>query len=75
MREPDEVAAMRRLKRVGWCVRADPARAGLQPLHGATAARCARWARGTSERPRPEGLKDWLAERFRQLRGNAHVVR
>jgi transposase len=77
MQTPDEVAAMLRLKALGWgikriakalgcshmTVRHYVAQGGWQPHRG----------RG---RPRAlAGLEDWLAERFRRHAGNADVVR
>jgi transposase len=77
MQTPDEVAAMLRLKALGWgikriakalgcshmTVRHYVAQGGWQPYRG----------RG---RPRAlAGLEDWLAERFRRHAGNADVVR
>ena len=77
MQTPDEVAAMLRLKALGWgikriarelgcshmTVRHDVAQGGWRPHRG----------RG---RPRAlAGLEDWLAERFRRHAGNADVVR
>lgn len=77
MQTPDEVAAMLRLKALGWgikriakalgcshmTVRHYVAQGGWRPYRG----------RG---RPRAlAGLEDWLAERFRRHAGNADVVR
>jgi transposase len=77
MQTPDEVAAMLRLKALGWgikriakalgcshmTVRHYVAQGGWQPYRG----------RG---RPRAlAGLEAWLAERFRRHAGNADVVR
>jgi hypothetical protein len=77
MRTPDEVAAMLRLRVLGW---------GEQRI--ATALGCnlrtvRRYlaAEGWVDYRRPrrakllEGLEDWLAERFRRHLGNADVVR
>jgi transposase len=77
MRTPDEVAAMLRLRALGW---------GERRI--ATALRCSRRAvrrylavEGWVGYRRPrrgkklDGLQEWLAERFRRHRGNADVVR
>jgi transposase len=77
MLAPDEVAAMVRLKSLGW---------GTRKI--AAALRCSRttvkryvevggWVAYRQPRRgrRLDGLDDWLAERFRRHRGNAEVVR
>ena len=78
MRTPDEVAAMLRLKALGWGIRRIAREARLQPHDGAALS----WPRrldGPYRRagrpPALDGLEDWLAERFRRHRGNADVVR
>jgi transposase len=77
MLEPDEVAAMMRLHRLGWgtrrlaqqfgcsrtTVRRYIAAGGWQPFAGAR--------RGG----KLDGLEEWLRERFQRHRGNADVVR
>src|SRR5918996_485668 len=77
MLEPDEVAAMMRLHRLGWgtrrlaqqfgCSRTTVKRyvaaGGWQPFAGARRGR------------KLDGLEEWLRERFHRHRGNADVVR
>jgi transposase len=77
MLEPDEVAAMMRLHRLGWgtrrlaqqfgcsrtTVRRYVAAGGWQPFAGARRGR------------KLDGLEAWLRERFHRHRGNADVVR
>jgi transposase len=77
MLEPDEVAAMMRLHRLGWgtrrlaqqfgcsrtTVRRYVAAGGWQPFAGARRGR------------KLDGVEEWLRERFHRHRGNADVVR
>ena len=77
MREPDEVAAMLRLKALGWGVRRIARELGCSHMTVRRYLETGGWA-GYAKTPRPkalDGLEDWLAERFRQHRGNADVVR
>jgi transposase len=77
MLAPDEVAAMVRLKSLGWGTRKIAAALGCSrttvkryvEVGGFVAYRQPRRGR------RLDGLDHWLAERFRQHRGNAEVVR
>jgi transposase len=77
MLAPDEVAAMVRLKSLGWGTRKIAAALGCSrttvkryiEAGGFVAYRQRRRGR------RLDGLDDWLAQRFRQHRGNAEVVR
>jgi len=77
MLAPDEVAAMVRLKSLGWGTRKIAAALGCSrttvkryiEAGGFAAYRQPRRGR------RLDGLDDWLAQRFRQHRGNAEVVR
>jgi transposase len=77
MRTPDEVAAMLRLKALGWGERRIAAELGCNrrtvrrylSLEGWVSYRRPRRAR------KLDGLDAWLAERFRRHRGNADVVR
>jgi transposase len=77
MRTPDEVAAMVRLKGLGFGVKRIARALGCSPvtvrryLAQGGYVRYRRRARGR----RLAGLEDWLAERFRQHAGNADVVR
>lgn len=77
MREPDEVAAMLRLKALGWGVRRIARELGCSHMTVRRYLETGGWA-GYAKTPRPkvlDGLEEWLAERFRQHRGNADVVR
>src|ERR1700761_6442055 len=77
MRTPEEVAAMLRLSALGWgskriaaefgCSRATVKR--FLELEGWVRYRRARRQRAL------DGLESWVAERFRQHRGNADVIR
>lgn len=77
MRTPDEVAAMLRLRELGWGTKRIAAELGCSrntvkryiEAQGWRAYRRPRRAR------RLDGLEDWLFARFRQHRGNADVVR
>lgn len=77
MREPDEVAAMIRLHRLGWGVRRIAEEIGCSHM----TVRRYLAAGGPVAYQAPErssvldGLEAWLAERFRRHRGNADVVR
>jgi transposase len=77
MRTPDEVAAMLRLKALGWGIKRIARELGCSHMtvrrylaKGGFVAyrRPARWRTLA-------GLEDWLAERFRRHAGNADVVR
>jgi transposase len=77
MRTPDEVAAMLRLRALGWGAKRIAAEFGCSratvrrylAAGGWTACRMPRRRRAL------DGLEDWLGERFRRHRGNADVVR
>ncbi len=77
MRTPDEVAAIIGLRDLGWGIRRIAREVGCSHV---TVRRYVA-ARGWTGYRRPrrakalEGLDEWLAERFRQHRGNADVVR
>jgi transposase len=77
MREPDEVAAMLRLKALGWGVRRIARELGCSHMTVRRYLSAGGWA--VYRRPRRsrvlDGLEAWLAERFYQHRGNADVVR
>lgn len=77
MREPDEVAAMLRLKALGWGVRRIARELGCSHMTVRRYLAAGGWtAYRKPERPRMlDGLEVWLAERFCQHRGNADVVR
>lgn len=77
MRMPDEVAAMLHLHRLGWGLRRIAREVGCSPMTVQRYVSAEGWAPFRSA-PRPgalAGLEGWLAERFRQHRGNADVVR
>src|SRR5260370_3372863 len=73
----DEVAAMLRLKAVGWGVRRIAGELGCSHMTVRRYLSEGGWVayRGRG-RPRTlSGLEGWVAERFRQHAGNADVVR
>ncbi|MFL9823976.1 IS21 family transposase [Rhodoplanes sp. SY1] len=77
MRTPDDVAAMVRLKGLGWGAKRIAAELGCSK------ATVRRWlglggwqaCRTVSRAKALDGLDEWLAERFRRHGGNADVVR
>ena len=77
MRTPDEVAAMVRLKALGWGAKRIAAELGC------SRNTVKRWLRNGGWRPmaspsrskKLDGLAAWLAERFRRHAGNADVDR
>ena len=77
MKEPDEVAAMLRLRGLGW----GPKRIGRELGLSKNTVKHYLRQNGWVPFRRPErtralgGLEDWLAERLRRHRGNADVVR
>jgi transposase len=77
MRAPDEVAAMVRLKALGWGVRRIAAEFGCSHMTVRRYLEAGGWV--AYRRPQRvsalAGLEVWLAERFRRHRGNADVVR
>jgi transposase len=77
MRAPDEVAAMVRLKALGWGVRRIAAELGCSHMTVRRYLEAGGWI--AYRRPRRvtalAGLEVWLADRFRRHRGNADVVR
>jgi transposase len=77
MRTPDEVAAMLRLKALGWGERRIAAALGCNRRTVRRYLASEGWVSyRTPRRPRKlDGLEDWLSERFRRHRGNADVVR
>jgi transposase len=77
MQTPDEVAAMLRLKALGWGVRRIAKELGCSHMTVRRYVADGGWAphRGGG-RPRAlAGLEDWVAERFYRHAGNADVVR
>ena len=77
MRTPDEVAAMLRLKALGWGERRIAAALGCNRRTVRRYLAADGWV--GYQKPRRtkalNGLEDWLAERFRRHGGNADVVR
>src|SRR5438128_7598017 len=77
MQTPDEVAAMLRLKALGWGVRRIAGELGCSHMTVRRYLSEGGWVayRGRG-RPRTlSGLEEWVAERFRRHAGNADVVR
>ena len=77
MRTPDEVAAMLRLRALGWGERRIATALGCNRRTVRRYLAAEGWV-GYRRPRRPkllEGLEDWLSERFRRHRGNADVVR
>jgi transposase len=77
MRTPDEVAAMLRLKGLGWGIRRIAAEFGCSHMTVRRYLDGGGWIayRAPRHRKALDGLGDWLADRFRRHRGNADVVR
>jgi transposase len=77
MKQPDEVAAMLRLKGLGWGYKRIALEFGVSPNTVRKWLREGGWRR--YERPRRsaklDGREEWLRERFLKHRGNADVVR
>lgn len=77
MRTPDDVAAMLRLRELGWGSKRIAAELGCSRNTVKRYLECGQWRAYRRERGRRvlDGLEDWLAEEFRRHRGNADVVR
>jgi transposase len=77
MKVPDEVAAMLRLRALGWGVRRIATELGCSHMTVRRYLDQGGWVGFQTPRRSKalDGLEDWLAERFRQHRGNADVVR
>src|SRR5213082_296232 len=79
MQTPEEVAAMLRLKALGWGVRRIAGELGCSHMTVRRYLAPGGWVayRGRGRgRPRTlTGLDEWVAERFRRHAGNADVVR
>jgi len=77
MRAPDDVSAMLRLSALGWGTKRIAAELGCGRNTVKRYLETGGWAAyQTPRRPKLlDGLEGWLAERFRQHRGNADVVR
>jgi len=77
MRTPDEVAAMLRLKALGWGERRIAGEVGCNRRTVRRYLAAEGWVgyRAPQRTKKLNGLEAWLAERFRRHRGNADVVR
>jgi transposase len=77
MQTPEEVAAMLRLKALGWGVRRIASELGCSHMTVRRYLAAGGWLayRGGGRRRTLAGLEDWVAERFRRHAGNADVVR
>jgi transposase len=77
MRTPDEVAAMLRVKALGWGVRRIAAEFGCSHVTVRRYLKADGWVEYQAPRRAKvlDALEGWLAARFRQHRGNADVVR
>ena len=77
MQTADEVAAMLRLKALGWGVRRIARELGCSHMTVRRYLSEGGWVpyRGRGRPSRLVGLEDWVAERFRRHGGNADVVR
>src|SRR5262249_26087889 len=77
MQTPEEVAAMLRLKALGWGVRRIAGELGCSHMTVRRYLAKGGWVayRGRGRRRTLSGLEDWVAERFRRHAGHADVVR
>jgi len=77
MQTPDEVAAMLRLKGLGWGIKRIARELGCSHMTVRHYVAQDGWLpyRGGGRRRVLAGLEDWVAERFRRHAGNADVVR
>jgi transposase len=77
MQIPDEVAAMLRLKAVGWGIRRIAGELGCSHMTVRRYVSEGGWVpyRGHGRPRRLAGLEDWVRERFCRHAGNADVVR
>ena len=78
MRTPDEVAAMLRLKALGWGIKRIARELGCSHMTVRRYVAEGGYVRYRRPARRPRalaGLEGWLAERFRRHGGNADVVR
>ena len=77
MRTPDEVAAMLRLRALGWGERRIATALGCNRQTVRRYLAAEGWVSHRTPRraKQLDGLQEWLAERFRRHRGNADVVR
>ena len=77
MQTPDEVAAMLRLRELGWGIKRIARELGCSHMTVRHYVAQGGWLpyRGGGRRRTLAGLEDWVAERFRRHAGNADVVR
>jgi transposase len=77
MVEPEQVAAMLRLKGQGWGTKRISAELGVNRGTVKRYLKAGGWQpfQPGKRKAKLDGLGDWLAERFRRHRGNADVVR
>jgi transposase len=77
MQTPEEVAAMLRLKALGWGVRRIAGELGCSHMTVRRYLVAGGWVayRGRGRRRTLSGIEEWVAERFRRHAGNADVVR
>ena len=77
MQTPDEVAAMLRLKSLGWGIKRIARELGCSHMTVRRYVTQGGWLpyRGRGRPRRLAGHEDWVAERFRRHAGNADVVR
>src|SRR3954468_3295691 len=78
MRTPDEVAAMLRLKALGWGIKRIARELGCSHMtvrRYVAEGGYVRYRRPAGRARALTGLEGWLAERFRRHGGNADVVR
>ncbi|MBV8097328.1 MAG: helix-turn-helix domain-containing protein [Acetobacteraceae bacterium] len=77
MKAPDEVAAMIRLKELGWGTKRIAAELGCSRNTVKRWLSCGSWQPcvGMSRSKQLDGLSEWLAERFCRHSGNADVIR
>jgi hypothetical protein len=75
MQTPEEVAAMLRLKALGWGVRRIAGELGCSHMTVRRYLAEGGWVgyRGRGRRRTLSGLEDWMAEQFRRHAGNAEV--
>src|SRR5688572_32935767 len=75
MKTPDDVAAMMRLKSLGWGAKRIARELGCSHHTGYVAAGGVRPFKSPQRPKLLDGHEDWLRERFIRHRGNADVVR
>src|SRR3954471_11741936 len=77
MRTPDEVAAMLRLKELGWGIKRIARELGCSHMTVRRYVAQGGWVpcRGRGRPCKLAGLEDWVAACFRRHAGNADVVR